>query len=123
MNPNHPQISLYLYKAIVTDVYDGDTITVDIDLGLSVWVRGERIRLFGINAPEMRGPEREEGVVSLDFLRSRILGKKVVLRTVPSPKGKDKKGKYGRYLATVFYDGVNINNLLVTEGYAKEASY
>jgi hypothetical protein len=29
---------LYHYKAHVVDVYDGDTCTVDIDLGLSTWV-------------------------------------------------------------------------------------
>ena len=31
--------TLYTYKAIVTSVYDGDTCTVDIDLGLHIWVK------------------------------------------------------------------------------------
>jgi len=42
--------TLYHYKAIVTSVYDGDTCTVDIDLGLSAWIRGEKLRLNRINA-------------------------------------------------------------------------
>jgi micrococcal nuclease len=37
--------TLYNYKAVVTSVYDGDTCTVDIDLGLHTWIRGEKSRL------------------------------------------------------------------------------
>ena len=51
----HPQ---YLYKATVTEVYDGDTITVDIDLGLNVWLKDQTLRLLGIDTPELRGEER-----------------------------------------------------------------
>ena len=54
----------YEYNAIVTKVYDGDTITVDIDLGLGVWLKKQTIRLYGINTPELRGDEREEGLES-----------------------------------------------------------
>ena len=53
--------TLYTYKANVTAVYDGDTCTVDIDLGLHTWVRNEKIRLYGINAPEIRGIECGSG--------------------------------------------------------------
>ena len=35
--------SLYHYRATVIAVHDGDTITVDLDLGFHVWKRGERI--------------------------------------------------------------------------------
>jgi micrococcal nuclease len=45
---------LYHYKARVVDVYDGDTCTVDIDLGLSTWIHGEKLRLYRINAPEVK---------------------------------------------------------------------
>ena len=37
-----PEDTLYHYRAIVTDVYDGDTLTVDLDLGFHVWVRVKR---------------------------------------------------------------------------------
>ena len=53
---------LYFYKAVITSVYDGDTCTVDIDLGLSTWIRGEKVRLYRSNAPELRGAEREAGL-------------------------------------------------------------
>lgn len=115
--------NLYHYRAHVTSVYDGDTCTVDIDLGLGIWVRGEKIRLYGINAPEVRGDEREEGLKSRDFLRNLIDGKNIILKTL-----KDDKGKYGRYLGTLFLadetgEMININDLLVTEGYAEYKDY
>ncbi len=87
---------LYSYKAVVRSVYDGDTCTVDIDLGLGTWVHGEKIRLYRINAPEVRGVERPAGLKARDFLRSLIDGKEIFIQTI-----KDRKGKYGRYLGEI----------------------
>ena len=39
---------MYEYKATIVRVVDGDTVDVDIDLGFDVWVRSQRIRLFGL---------------------------------------------------------------------------
>ncbi len=115
--------TLYHYQAIVTSVYDGDTCTVDIDLGLHSWIRGEKLRLHRINAPELRGIERPKGILSRDFLKSKIEGKEITIETI-----KDKKGKYGRYLAEIWLEEkkgkfININDLLVTEGFAKYQKY
>jgi hypothetical protein len=41
-----PKKSLYFYRANVVSVYDGDTITADIDLGMKIWLRGEKITAF-----------------------------------------------------------------------------
>ena len=106
---------MYEYKATVTKVYDGDTITVDFDLGFGILIRKQKIRLLGINTPEIRGPEKPQGIISRDALRQRILGKVVTIKT-----SKDKKGKYGRWLGEVFMEEENINQWLITEGYAKE---
>lgn len=35
-------------------VIDGDTIDVDIDLGFDIWLKSQRVRLSGIDAPEIR---------------------------------------------------------------------
>jgi len=113
---------LYHYRALVTAAYDGDTITVDIDLGLKTVVKGEKLRLYRINAPEMRGPEKIAGKVSRDYLRGRILGKEVLIETI-----KDKRGKYGRYLGEIWLpegDGyTNINDELVAQGFAEYKDY
>ncbi|MCK4563662.1 MAG: helix-turn-helix transcriptional regulator, partial [Verrucomicrobia bacterium] len=41
---------LFHYTAFVQSVYDGDTCRVDIDLGLGIWIRNEKLRLVRINA-------------------------------------------------------------------------
>ena len=50
---------MYEYKATVTAVYDADTITVDVDLGFRSHLKKIKLRLFGINAPEVRGIEKK----------------------------------------------------------------
>jgi len=114
---------LYHYKAVVSSVYDGDTCTVDIDLGLGAWIRGEKIRLHRINAPEVRGSQREAGLRSRDFLRGLIDGKEIFIQTF-----KDRKGKYGRYIGDIWLKGegdtwVNVNDLLVENGHAVYHQY
>lgn len=84
---------LYHYKAKVVSVYDGDTCTIDIDLGLHAWICGEKIRLNRINALELKGKERTKGIASRDFLRSLVLDKEIIIETI-----KDTKEKYGRNL-------------------------
>lgn len=112
------QTSFYFYKAHVTSVYDGDTITVDISLGLGLVKEGERIRLYGIDTPEIRGGTVEtkaRGFAARDFLRELLLDKDIILETV-----EDKSGKYGRLLGVLWVDGVNVNRLLIAEGHAVE---
>ena len=115
--------SLYNYRAMVTSVYDGDTCTVDIDLGLGCWVRGEKIRLHRINAPEVRGKEKGKGKASRDYLREQINKKAIILQTF-----KDRKGKYGRYLGEIWLksannEWINVNDLLVKKGFAAYKEY
>lgn len=114
--------TLFHYRARVVSVYDGDTCRVDIDLGLGTWIHNESIRLHRINTPEVRGAEREQGLISRDFVRDLIDGKEIFLQTV-----KDKKGKYGRYLGEIWIevDGELkcVNDLLVEKGLAEYKEY
>lgn len=105
---------MYKYKAFVESVYDGDTITCIVDLGFTVKVQ-KKIRLLGIDTPEMRGEEKTIGKKVRDYLRSLILHKEIILETY-----KDKTGKYGRYLGTIHHNGKDINKHLIEIGYAKE---
>ena len=104
---------MYTYHAFVTSVYDGDSVTLDIDLGFGVVLKGQKIRLLRVNAPEIRGESRPMGLKSRDALRAKLTEKWIILRTV-----KDKKGKYGRWLGEIWIDDVCINDWLLTEGHA-----
>ena len=105
---------MYEYRAYVRRVYDGDTITVDIDLGFVVFLQKQKIRLAGINTPELRGEERESGIKSRDALREKISNKWVRIKT-----SKDKKGKYGRWIGEIWLEEANINQWLLSEKLAK----
>ena len=111
--------NLYRYKALVRAVVDGDTLDLEIDLGMSVFVR-ERVRLSGIDTHEIFGvkvgsEEYKLGMASKNRVEELLVGKIVYIVTT-----KDKKEKYGRYLAKVYLpDGICINDLLISEGLAK----
>lgn len=119
-------MSLYNYKALVDRVVDGDTIDVTIDCGFSVYVK-ERIRLAGIDTPETYGVKKgsEEylkGMEAKTFVEDLIMGLNVSIETL-----KDKKGKYGRYIARIYImeDDARIclNDVLVEKGLAKSVTY
>jgi len=113
---------MYEYKAFVVKVYDGDTITVNIDLGFGFSWNKVKIRLYGIDAPEMHKGTLETmfaGERSRDMLAELVLGQQVIIRT-----HKDKQEKYGRWLGEVWLlDGTqrNVNQWMVDNGYAKKA--
>jgi len=103
----------YKYKAFVVGVYDGDTITVDIDLGMDTWKKNVKLRLARIDTPEVRGAEKIAGKQVRDYVRVLILDQEIVISTT-----KDKTGKYGRYLAEVVVGDMNLNDHLVELGMA-----
>lgn len=106
---------LYWYRALVTNVVDGDTIDVTIDLGLRVSINQRRIRLYGINAPELKGETLSKGQQSKAWLIKAILAKQVTIRTI-----KDGDDKYGRLLGDVWFGEMNINRRMVELGLAVE---
>jgi micrococcal nuclease len=123
---NYIEDNFYKYKAHITKIYDGDTPTADISLGFGVIIKNQKIRLFGIDTPELKGGSEEDkkhGYQARDFLIEKILNKDVTLHTIKTKNNEDKKGKFGRWLAIIFYNGININKLLVDQGYAKYKIY
>lgn len=114
---------MYEYRAKVTNVVDGDTIDVLIDQGFDTF-RRERLRLYGIDTPEKRGPERIEGLKVKKYVEEKILGHSVIIETRKDPNFRDRKGSFGRYLATVYYSVsderfINLNKELERVGMAK----
>ena len=108
----------YVYHAVLKRIIDADTIVCDIDLGCEIWLRNEHCRLQGIDAPEVRGEERPEGLEALRWLETILsVSQSLLLRTT---KGRG-KGKYGRWLVEVWLPGadISINELLVENGYAE----
>ena len=105
-------VTLYQYKGTVNKVYDGDTITdITIDLGFGIKMTEQDIRLFGIDTAELRDSKNnvrseEEKVRATEATRvltGLTVGQDVTLKTFKTSalKTKDKKEKYGRWLALI----------------------
>ena len=107
----------YVYRARVLSVYDGDTVTADLDLGMNI-TRKCSCRLAGVDTPEIRtrvAGEKEAAYAARDRVRELILDKWVTLQSIQKPD------KYGRLLVKIWTDeGVNVNDLLIEEGHAIE---
>lgn len=95
--------------------YDGDSITVLVDVGFNIFFK-VKLRLWAIDTPELKGEERPLGLEVRDYLRDLIANSRnpITIRTY-----KDKTGKYGRYLAELFIDGINVNQHLIETGKAE----
>ena len=94
-------------------MYDGDTITADIDLGFGVLLTKQKLRLSRVKAPEIRGNNRPQGLITRDALREKIDGKCITLETDGFSKG-----KYGRWLVNVYINEFYINDWLIESGLA-----
>ena len=88
---------MYEYKAVIRRVVDGDTVDVDLDLGFSVWLHDQRIRLLGIDTPETRTQDLQEkaaGKLATARVEEMLpVGSVQTIRT-----SKEKRGKFGRVL-------------------------
>jgi micrococcal nuclease len=115
---------LYWYKAKVVKIVDADTVDLMVSLGLHSYSE-ERFRLRGIDAWEVRGKEREKGLLA----KARVEELTPVDSEVWIETYKDKEGKYGRFLADIYFEHeeprmlVNLCDLLVEEGHAEEVNY
>lgn len=96
----------------VIDVYDADTITVEIDLGFDIKIK-RKLRFDGINAYEIKGEEKELGIEARNFLLTLInVGDTIKIISY-------ELDKYGRVLADIYTkEGIFVNQELVESGFA-----
>jgi micrococcal nuclease len=120
---------IYIYKAELIRVVDGDTVDLIIDLGFDT-LRKERFRLYGIDAPEMN---TEAGKEAKAWLFEALQPLEAIYVQTIQLSTKAKRDKYGRFLAVLYLDLTtvtmvmresihprSINAKMITEGHAKE---
>lgn len=111
-------IESWRFRPVSWRVYDGDTLLdLVLDLGFNVQIR-IKTRLYGINAPEVRGASRAAGLASRDYLRG-VLERAQQLRIQTDQR----QGKYGRWLITLWDGDVDLNKQMVEEGFAVFQEY
>lgn len=94
--------SLFAFVGKVVSIHDGDTIAI---------LQGKqqiKVRLFGIDAPELKQPY---GKKSKQFLANLVAGEIVEVEE----NGKD---RYKRTIGTIFLNDKDINAQMVANGYA-----
>jgi micrococcal nuclease len=102
-------------RAIVTEVVDGDTIRVLLA------GRIERLRLIGVDAPEVEHPDKEAecfGKQAASFTSRSLEGRSISLEF-----DVERRDRFGRLLAYIFRDRALFNRILVFRGFAVERAY
>lgn len=116
---------LWIRRARCIKVIDGDTFDLEVDLGYRIR-KTIRVRALGLDAPEVRGPERPDGLTAKmeaariletaaysDFVRDKTWP--LTVRTEI-----DNTDKYGRWLADVeLSDGRSFAAAMREAGHAK----
>jgi endonuclease YncB( thermonuclease family) len=96
-------------EGVVKAVYDGDTILLA--------TRNEsrlKIRLYGIDAPETKKPDKPGqpfGEIAKRTLANKIMGRRVTAEIVETDQ-------YKRSVAVIRYAGADVNREMVAEGFA-----
>ena len=108
------------YGGVVADqvvsVVDGDTIYVTVDAWPPLFGTVAKIRLRGIDTPEMRGKCEAEKVMARDarqYVEKVLKSAKIIVLTNLS------QGTFFRVVADVYVDGVHLNQDLVDKSYAR----
>ena len=111
---------MFEYSCKLIRVIDGDTIDIDIDLGFGVWLRNQRIRMYGIDTPESRTRDLDEkkyGLAAKAFLTEMLDDSHLILKT-----HKDERGKFGRILGEIWrttnFADQSINNYMIEKHHA-----
>ena len=121
---------IYIYKAELVRVVDGDTVDLIIHLGFDT-CRHEQFRLYGIDAPEMR---TEAGKAAKAWLWEALQPLEAIYVETIQLETKAKRDKYGRFLAVLYSDlgdlranlppktlaVESINSQMIEAGHAKE---
>lgn len=97
----HPKLT----NTIIINCYDGDTCTT---------IEGEKIRLACIDTPELKGKKANpiKAKEARDFMNNLVSNEKVSIKRITTDK-------YGRTVAELFKNNINLQELVVKNGYGK----
>jgi len=121
------------YKSKILDIYDGDTITIGFYLEGFNYIK-MNIRLMGIDTPELKGNQKEMGIIARNYLIKELtaihINKNYTRKEIRDLISKTNDNiidvhlldfdKYGRPLAYIYKNGININEKLVEKGLANK---
>lgn len=115
--PSSLALSPHWHSVVPTRISDGDTIRVTAWLGLGLEMHHQPVRLLGIQAPELRGPDKFAGQTARKALSDMVLSRPCWLHCPD-----DERDRYGRWLGWLWHsdggDLLCVNTHLVRQGWA-----
>jgi micrococcal nuclease len=108
---------MYIYKTKLIKVVDGDTMDLSIDLGFRI-VHNIRVRLLDIDTPEVRGVQKPFGLAAKEAAEMWFndADRPFFVET-------KKTGKYGRWLARIFYRENEDSDKIYLHDYLKDLGF
>lgn len=109
---------MYEYQAIITNIVDGDTFDMDIDLGFNIHIH-ERVRLLDVDTPEKFGEEKILGLIVKKYAEENFLYEDVIIKSEKNDEAAD-TDSFGRWLVKVIMrDGREISEIYNSLGINK----
>ena len=100
---------LYTYKAKLVRVIDADTVILELDRGFGDYSI-KTVRLAGIDAPELRGKDKEKGIKAKEWVDEKLKDKQITIQSL-------KLDSFGRAIAKIWYwdkdKWISLNDKLV----------
>lgn len=104
---------MYTYAVTVTNVVDGDTVDVSIDVGFGISI-SHRIRLYGLNTAEIHSTvleERTKAQSAKKYVQDFVALGNITMESF-------KSDKYGRYLGKLYSGSRCLNDELLSQNLA-----
>ena len=109
--------NVFCYPIKVISVYDGDSLTAQVDVGFGWKKEKLKCRLYGIDTPEIRGSsdeEKEMARAAKQALWAMLENAgRVVMHSMTKPD------KYGRCLVKLWADDIDVSQRMIELGHAR----
>lgn len=111
------------FPARVLEIYDGDTLTIGFRHNGGFWKSS--LRIYGIDAPEMKPRRQGRSIESLEqekaaAIRSRDFLLQLIYNQVVWVDLCDKStDKYGRLMGVIFFQNENVAEKMIKGGHAR----
>ncbi len=98
----------YVFRAELVRIVDGNTVSMNLDLGFGVWIHKQNLTLFDEDKGGPDEASKAKNGQRVAKMRELLQGSTdIVIKTV-----RDKDASPPRYFATIWADGVKVNDEL-----------